>query len=129
MSEISNNIDIKDEQNTLLVDEVLKNSTLNNPELTFCEKTTYLDFLLSNAQSDEEEAEIKSIVNDFLEIYPHLNEEDLLFCILSALHFRKRLICYCMKTTSGALRARKNRLKRNLAEDTFQMIFENHKIA
>ncbi|MBQ8193384.1 MAG: hypothetical protein IJZ46_04885 [Bacilli bacterium] len=73
MSEISNNIDIKDEQNTLLVDEVLKNSTLNNPELTFCEKTTYLDFLLSNAQSDEEEAEIKSIVNDFLEIY---NDED-----------------------------------------------------
>ena len=67
--------------------------------------------------------------NDFLEIYPHLNEEDLLFCILSALHFRKRLICYCMKTTSGALRARKNRLKRNLAEDTFQMIFENHKMA
>ena len=66
--------------------------------------------------------------NCFLEIYPHLNEEDLLFCILSALHFRKRLICYCMKTTSGALRARKNRLKRNLAEDTFQMIFENHKI-
>lgn len=73
MSEISNNVDIKDEQNTLLVDEVLKNSTLNNPELTFCEKTTYLDFLLSNAQSDEEEAEIKSIVNDFLEIY---NDED-----------------------------------------------------
>ena len=31
------------------VSEVMKESTLTNPELTFCEKTTYLDFLLSNS--------------------------------------------------------------------------------
>lgn len=68
--------DIETENNTTLVDEVLKNSTLNNPELTFCEKTTYLDFLLSNAQSDEEEEEIKSIVNDFLEIYSDEDEKN-----------------------------------------------------
>lgn len=37
------------EQNDELenVQEVLKDSTLINPDLTFCEKTTYLDFLLS----------------------------------------------------------------------------------
>lgn len=76
MSDIVKDFDINEENNTTLVDEVLKNSTLNNPELTFCEKTTYLDFLLSNAQSDEEEEEIKSIVNDFLEIYSDEDEKN-----------------------------------------------------
>ena len=46
----------------------MKDSTLTNPDLTFCEKTTYLDFLLSNAQTDEEKEEIKKTINDFLEI-------------------------------------------------------------
>lgn len=50
------------------LDEIMKDSTLNNPELTFCEKTTYLDFLLSNAQTEEEKEEIKKTINDFLEI-------------------------------------------------------------
>lgn len=50
------------------IDEVMKNSTLTNPDLTFCEQTTYLDFLLSNAQSEEEEEQIKATVNNFLEI-------------------------------------------------------------
>ena len=50
------------------LDEIMKDSTLNNPELTFCEKTTYLDFLLSNAQTEEEKDEIKKTINDFLEI-------------------------------------------------------------
>ena len=39
------------------VSEVLKESTLTNPELTFCEKTTYLEFLLSNAKDEEETTE------------------------------------------------------------------------
>ena len=56
----------KVEKNNL--DEVMKDSTLNNPELTFCEKTTYLDFLLSNAQTEEEKDEIKKTINEFLEI-------------------------------------------------------------
>ena len=50
------------------LDEIMKDSTLTNPDLTFCEKTTYLDFLLSNAQTDEEKEEIKKTINDFLEI-------------------------------------------------------------
>ena len=56
----------KVEKNNL--DEIMKDSTLNNPELTFCEKTTYLDFLLSHAQTEEEKDEIKKTINEFLEI-------------------------------------------------------------
>jgi len=50
------------------IDEVMKNSTLVNPDLTFCEETTYLDFLLSNAENEEEQEQIKETVNTFLEI-------------------------------------------------------------
>lgn len=56
----------KVEKNNL--EEIMKDSTLMNPDLTFCEKTTYLDFLLSNAQTEEEKEEIKNTINDFLEI-------------------------------------------------------------
>ena len=55
------------------LDEIMKNSTLTNPDLTFCEETTYLDFLLSNAETEEEEEQIKETVNSFLEI---TDEED-----------------------------------------------------
>ena len=48
--------------------EVMKKSALTNPDLTFCEKTTYLDFLLSNAQTEEEQEEIKQVVDNYLEI-------------------------------------------------------------
>ncbi len=51
------------------VSEVMKESTLENPELTFCEKTTYLDFLLSNAKDEDEEKKIKETINDYLDIY------------------------------------------------------------
>ena len=64
-------MDEKNEQNQELenVEEVMKDSTLTNPDLTFCEKTTYLDFLLSNAKSEEEEQEIKETINNYLDIY------------------------------------------------------------
>ena len=51
------------------VSQVMKDSTLTNPELTFCEKTTYLDFLLSNAKDEEEALAIKETINDYLDIY------------------------------------------------------------
>lgn len=75
MNEASNQVISDEIKETQHIDEVLKNSTLNNPDLTFCEKTTYLDFLLSNAQTEEEEAEIKSIVNSFLEMYSESDDE------------------------------------------------------
>ncbi len=55
------------------VSKVLKDSTLLNPDLTFCEKTTYLDFLLSNAQTEEEREQIKETINTYLDLY---NDED-----------------------------------------------------
>ncbi len=58
------------------VSEVLKDSTLMNPDLTFCEKTTYLDFLLSNAKTDEEKDEIKQIIDNYLEIAKDDNTEE-----------------------------------------------------
>lgn len=66
------------EQNDELenVQEVLKDSTLINPDLTFCEKTTYLDFLLSNAKSEEEAQKIKETINDYLDLYNDEDEED-----------------------------------------------------
>ena len=65
------------------LDEILENSTIENPELTFCEQTTYLDFLLSNAQTEEEKEQIKATINNYLEIskdteeIPVINEDDL----------------------------------------------------
>ncbi len=56
------------------VQEVMKESTLANPDLTFCEKTTYFDFLLSNAKTEEEEKEIKEVINNYLDIYDEKNE-------------------------------------------------------
>jgi hypothetical protein len=58
------------------IDEVMKKSTLTNPDLTFCEKTTYLDFLLSNAQNEEEQEQIKQVVDNFLEISKEEEKEE-----------------------------------------------------
>ncbi len=58
------------------VSEVLKESTLTNPELTFCEKTTYLEFLLSNAKDEEEANKIKETINDYLDLYDDHDEEE-----------------------------------------------------
>ncbi len=66
------------EQNEELenVQEVLKDSTLINPDLTFCEKTTYLDFLLSNAKSEEEAQQIKETINGYLDLYNDEEEDE-----------------------------------------------------
>ncbi len=58
------------------VSKVLKESTISNPDITFCEKTTYLDFLLTNAQTKEEQEEIKKIVDNYLEIADDGDDED-----------------------------------------------------
>lgn len=55
------------------VSKVMKDSTLSNPDLTFCEKTTYLDFLLSNAKDEEEAQQIKETINGYLDLY---NDEE-----------------------------------------------------
>lgn len=59
------------------VSQVMKDSTLTNPELTFCEKTTYLDFLLSNAKDEEEANKIKETINDYLDLYDDEEEKNM----------------------------------------------------
>ena len=51
------------------ISEVVKDSPIDNPEMTFCEKTTYLEFLLSNAKDEEEALQIKATINDYLDLY------------------------------------------------------------
>lgn len=58
------------------VSKVMKDSTLSNPDLTFCEKTTYLDFLLSNAKDEEEAQQIKETINDYLDLYDDEEDDD-----------------------------------------------------
>lgn len=67
---------MKENEELERISKVLKDSTLNNPDLTFCEKTTYLDFLLSNAQTEEEKELIKETINDYLDLYSDEDEEE-----------------------------------------------------
>lgn len=59
--------------------------------------------------------------------YPNINLEDLYLCVLSALKLRNKTIAFCLRTTIGALRTRKNRMKQNMEEKTFQLIFDKGK--
>ena len=47
------NNDVSMEENSL-VEEHKEERNIFNPETTFCEGQTYLDFLLANAKDDEE---------------------------------------------------------------------------
>lgn len=56
------------EKDTMQNEETQKEQrSLFNPETTFCEGQTYLDFLLSNAKDDEEKAHIEDTINNYLE--------------------------------------------------------------
>lgn len=57
-------------------------------------------------------------------IYPEMNKEDIYYCILSNMKYRSRTLVYCMRTSGGTLRTRKSRLKKNMAKETFQIIFD-----
>lgn len=72
----------------------------------------------------EIQACFKEFITGITRIYPKLTREDIIFCILSTLGYKSRAIVYCMRTPGGALRTRKARLKKNMAEDTFRMIFQ-----
>lgn len=56
------------EKDIIQNDETQKEQrSLLNPETTFCEGQTYLDFLLSNAKDEEEKAHIEDTINNYLE--------------------------------------------------------------
>ena len=65
----------------------------------------------------------KEFIVYITQIHPKMSREDIYYCILFSQNYKPRTIMYCMSSSGGALRIRKNRLKKNMAEDTFQMIF------
>ena len=65
----------------------------------------------------------KEFIVYITQIHPKMSREDIYYCILFSQNYKSRTIMYCMSSSGGALRIRKNRLKKNMAEDTFQMIF------
>lgn len=67
----------------------------------------------------------KEFIADLTTIYPGMSKENIYYCILSGLKYRKRILVYCMRTPAGTLRTRKSRLKKNMTEETFQLIFNS----
>lgn len=65
----------------------------------------------------------KEFIVYITQIHSKMSREDIYYCILFSQNYKPRTIMYCMSSSGGALRIRKNRLKKNMAEDTFQMIF------
>lgn len=62
----------------------------------------------------------KEFIVYITQIHPKMSREDIYYCILFSQNYKSRTIMYCMSSSGGALRIRKNRLKKNMAEDTFQ---------
>lgn len=69
------NNDVSMEENSL-VEEQKEERNIFNPETTFCEGQTYLDFLLANAKDDEEKAHIEDTINNYLETVEEDSEDD-----------------------------------------------------
>ena len=65
----------------------------------------------------------KDFTTDITRIYPNMSREDVYYCILSGLRYKTRTIMYAMCCAGGTLRTRKSRLKKNMAEDTFLLLF------
>ena len=64
---------INEEENQ---EEVVESNPKIDTEKTFCEQTTYLEFLLSNAKDEEEAEHIKATINDYLDLYNDHNVDD-----------------------------------------------------
>lgn len=69
----NNDVSINEES---LVEEPKEERNIFNPETTFCEGQTYLEFLLSNAKDDEEKAQIESTINSYLDTVEEDEEEN-----------------------------------------------------
>lgn len=64
-------------------------------------------------------------IQELLEQYPNLTQDDLYYCILNYLRLSNDTIRICMKAGSqSALTQRKYRIKKQLSDQTFAIIFE-----
>jgi len=57
------------------VEKIIEDSPISNPDVTFCENTTYLELLLANAKDDEEAQQIKETINGYLDITDESSHE------------------------------------------------------
>ena len=57
------------------VEKIIEDSPINNPDVTFCENTTYLELLLANAKDEEEAQHIKETINGYLDITDETSKE------------------------------------------------------
>ena len=77
---MDSNVELDIQEVEIQDNEVQEETTDNipkiDPEKTFCEQTTYLEFLLSNAKDDEEAEHIKATINDYLDLYNDHDVED-----------------------------------------------------
>ena len=55
---------------------------------------------------------------------PHVNREEVLYCICSGLHMAPRRMADCLLTTLSTLRSRKSRLSNKLPEYMYRTFFE-----
>ena len=75
--DMNEQIDIQEEVTEEVQEETVTDVPKIDPEKTFCEQTTDLEFLLSNAKDDEEAEHIKATINDYLDLYnDHDTEEE-----------------------------------------------------
>ncbi len=82
---------------------------------------------ISMINQEINEAFIEAI-QELLEQYPSLTQDDLYYCILSYLQLSNNTIKACMKTGSqSALNQRRYRIKKQLSELSFSIIFEDKK--
>ena len=71
---------MEENENLEKVEKIIEDSPINNPDVTFCENTTYLELLLANAKDEEEAQQIKETINGYLDITdetPHEEVDDL----------------------------------------------------
>ncbi len=67
---------MEENDNLEKVEKIIEDSPLNNPDVTFCENTTYLELLLANAKDDEEAQHIKETINGYLDITDESQKEE-----------------------------------------------------
>ena len=67
---------MEENDNLEKVEKIIEDSPINNPDVTFCENTTYLELLLANAKDDEEAQKIKETINGYLDITEETPQEE-----------------------------------------------------
>lgn len=83
----------------------------------------YMPILEQKDLYEELKKSFPNLISIVRKSYPSANWEDIYLCILSALKLKNKTIAFCMRTTTGSIRTRKNRIKQNVSEKIFLLFF------